>query len=83
MCGVHRHHFNARGGMATDGPGQEAIQTRYSLQTDQEAKPFDIAPNSGFYAYRLLLQRLWLWGCGQREALSIKSTAQHPVKRCL
>ena len=42
-----------------------------------------LAPNSGFYACRLLSQRLWLRGCGQREALSIKSTALHPVKGCL
>jgi hypothetical protein len=34
----------------------------------------------GCCAYRHLSQRLWLWCCGQREVLSIKSTAHDPVE---
>jgi hypothetical protein len=64
-------------------PDLEAIRTRYSLQTDQEAKPFDISAQLGILRLPAFSQRLWLWGRGQREALSIKSTAVHPVKRCL
>ena len=60
VCAVHRHRFTGRGGIATDGPDLEAIKTRYSLQTDQEAKPF-------FISAQLAILRLRAFVSGHTE----------------